>query len=424
MCPAKAKSQSSRNTSPPEKGAVSSPAWPAYQVERWPFERLKRYDRNARKHPAQQIEQLRQAMRTYGWTVPILAREDGVIIAGHARYDAGCAEGYTEAPVIIARGWSEEQCRSYTLLDNRIALNSTWDETVLKLELGELSAIGVDLEPLGFGLNELGRLLGPQQGETDPDAVPGKPDIPVTQPRDLWVLDRHRLLCGDSTAESDVERVLGGLTPHLMVTDPPYGVQYDPSWRHRSGINTSLRRGKVRNDERAEWGDAWALFPGDVAYVWHGALHAATVAESLVRNGFDIRAQIVWAKSRLVIGRGHYHWQHEPCWYAVRGKGHWSGDRKQTTLWAISSGDQDAETFHGTQKPVECMRRPMENNSSPGQAVYEPFCGSGTSIIAAEMSARACLAIELDPAYVDVAVKRWQSFTGKRPVLDGDGRSF
>ena len=152
----------------------------------------------------------------------------------------------------------------------------------------------------------------------------------------------------------------------------------------------------------------------------------ATVAESLEAAGFTIRSQIIWAKERLVLCRGDYHWQHEPCWYAVRqkAKGHWSGDRKQTTLWQIASRDQDAETVHGTQKPVECMRRPILNNSSPGQAVYEPFSGSGTTLIAAETTGRSCLAVELDPAYVDVAVLRWQAFTGKEATLDGDGRCF
>jgi DNA modification methylase len=180
----------------------------------------------------------------------------------------------------------------------------------------------------------------------------------------------------------------------------------------------------VANDDRADWRDAWALFPGDAAYVWHGALHATTVAESLIATGFEIRSQIIWAKERHVLSRGHYHWQHEPAWYAVRGKGHWSGDRRQSTLWSIPSRDQDAETVHGTQKPVECMRRPMLNNASAGQAVYEPFCGSGSSIIAAETCGRVCHAIELDPGYVDVAVQRWQAFTGGCAVLQGDGRDF
>ena len=209
-----------------------------------------------------------------------------------------------------------------------------------------------------------------------------------------------------------------------MVTDPPYGVDYDPAWRHRASVNRSKRTSKVANDKRADWEIAWTLFSGSIAYVWHGALHAATVAESLTRQGFSIRAQIIWAKERLVIGRGDYHWQHEPCWYAVRTKGHWTGDRKQTTLWAIPSGNQDAQTPHSTQKPVECMRRPMQNNSGPGQPVYEPFLGSGTTLIAAETIGRVCLALELEPRFVDVAIRRWQAFTGCNATRLSDGQPF
>ena len=241
---------------------------------------------------------------------------------------------------------------------------------------------------------------------------------------DIWLAGSHRIACGDSTDAAAVAALLGGVAPVLLVTDPPYGVDYDPAWRHRLGVNRSARRGKVRNDNQADWGAAWALFPGNIAYVWHGALHATTVAESLVGQGFSIRAQIIWAKERLVMSRGDYHWQHEPCWYAVRAKGHWTGDRKQTTLWNIASGGQDTETPHSTQKPVECMRRPMQNNSNPGQAIYDPFLGSGTTLIAAETTGRVCQAMELEPRYVDVAVRRWQAFTGMAACLHGDGRPF
>jgi len=182
----------------------------------------------------------------------------------------------------------------------------------------------------------------------------------------------------------------------------------------------------VLNDDRADWREAWALFPGDVAYVWHGALHATTVADSLEASGFNIRSQIIWAKDRLVMSRGDYHWQHEPCLYAVKktGKGHWAGDRKQTTLWQIANKDQDAETVHGTQKPVECMRRPIVNNSSAGQVVYEPFCGSGTTIIAAEMEGRHVYAMELDERYCDIIIRRWQQYVGKDATLESTGATF
>jgi DNA modification methylase len=241
----------------------------------------------------------------------------------------------------------------------------------------------------------------------------------------------HRLLCGDSTVATDVERVLAGVAPHLMVTDPPYGVNYDPAWRNRAAAEGTIGQkkasraiGEVANDDRADWREAWALFPGDVAYVWHAGTKAAIVQESLEACDLQVRTQIVWAKNNFAISRGHYYVQHEPCWYAVKtAAGHWAGDRSQNTLWQIDK-PMKSETGHSTQKPVECMRRPIENNSSPGQAVYEPFSGSGTTIIAAEMTGRGCHAIEITPAYVDVAVKRWQEFTGRRAVLDGDGRKF
>ena len=210
-----------------------------------------------------------------------------------------------------------------------------------------------------------------------------------------------------------------------MVTDPPYGVEYDASWRTEAGLQKTGAHGKVLNDDCADWTEAWALFPGDVAYIWHASLHTHTVARSLEDCGFQMRALVVWAKSALVMGRGHYHHQHEPCWYAVKkGKtGHWAGDRKQTTLWQIDK-PQKSETGHSTQKPVECMRKPIENNSSPGQAVYEPFSGSGTTIIAAEETGRICYAMELNEAYVDLAVRRWQEFTGKKATHADCGSYF
>lgn len=400
--------------------------WPADSVERWSLERLVPFARNARTHSPQQVEQIAASMREWGWTNPVLVDEAGMIIAGHGRVEAARKLGLVEAPVMVARDWSEPKKRAYVIADNKLALNAGWDEAMLAAELSELEAASFDLDLLGFDDGELGKLLGSEDSIDGEDDVPDVPDLPVSRAGDLWVLGSHRLLCGDATAAVDVERLLAGVKPHLMVTDPPYGVEYDPSWRNDAGVSQSRRTGKVLNDDRADWGVAWALFPGDVAYVWHGALHAGTVADSLAASGFDIRSQIIWTKERLVLSRGHYHWQHEPCWYAVRkgGRGEWAGGRKQTTVWAIASKEQDAATVHGTQKPVECMRRPILNNSSIGQAVYEPFMGSGTTLIAAETSGRACYGMELNPAYVDVAVSRWQQLTGETATLDDDGASF
>jgi DNA modification methylase len=369
-------------------------------------------------------------MAQFGWTVPVLVADDGEVIAGHGRILAATHLGLTDAPVIVLDHLTEAQRRAYRIADNKLTELGEWDESLLAGELQELLADDFDLSVVGFSDAELDALLagdgdadGGNEGE---DEVPETPGDPVSRLGDLWLLGPHRLLCGDSTVATDVERVLNGVTPLLMVSDPPYGVEYDPSWRNKAGAASTRRTGKVLNDDRADWREAWALFPGDVAYVWHGALHATTVAESLVAAGFTIRSQIIWAKERLVLSRGDYHWQHEPMLYAVRkgGKAHWAGDRKQTTLWQISSRDQDADTVHGTQKPVECMRRPILNNSSPGQAVYEPFMGSGTTLIAAETTGRVCLGVELNPAYVDVAVERWQRFAGKAAVLDSSGECF
>ena len=405
-----------------DQHALGVQAWPADSVERRAVASLIPYARNARTHSAQQVAQIAASITQWGWTVPVLIDEDGAIIAGHGRVLAARRLGLTEVPVMVASGWSAERKRAYLLADNQLALNAGWDEELLRLELGELADAEFDLSVVGFSDAELDRLqLFGSESLSDPDDVPEAPVEPVTQPGDLWLLGPHRLLCGDSTDASNVARVLAGVVPHLMVTDPPYGVEYDPAWRARSGTNSNPhKQGRVLNDHRADWREAWALFPGDVAYVWHGALHGTTVARSLEAEGFAIRSQIIWAKDRMVLSRGDYHWHHEPSWYAVREKatGHWTGDRTQTTLWQIPARVVQGDG-QSTQKPVECMRRPILNNSSPGQAVYEPFCGSGTTVIAAEMEGRVCLSLELSPGYCDVIVQRWQAFTGQEAVLEG-----
>jgi DNA modification methylase len=401
--------------------------WPADNVERWPLARLIPFARNARTHSETQVSQIASSIREWGWTNPVLVGEDGTIIAGHGRVLAARKLRMTEVPVMVAAGWTDAQKRAYAIADNKLTLNGGWDDELLGLELGELEVLGVDLELIGFTEVERAALAARfTEGLTDPDVVPDLPSNPVSNKGDVWVLGRHRLLCGDSTSPEDVAKALSGTSPHLMVTDPPYGVNYDPAWRKRAGVNLNARKlGKVVNDDQADWREAWALFPGTVAYVWHASLHTSEVKQSLEASEFAVRAQIIWAKDRFAFSRGHYHWQHEPCWYGVRGTAgaHWSGDRKQSTVWTIPARDDDGHG-HGTQKPVECMRRPIENNSSPGQAIYEPFSGSGTTIVAAEMTGRSCFAIEIDPAYVDVAVLRWQAFTGEDANLDQDGRSF
>jgi DNA modification methylase len=397
-------------------------------VEAWPVARLIPYARNPRRND-EAVDRMCAAIREFGFRIPVVARSDGTVVDGHLRLKAAQRVGLPEVPVALADDLSEAQIKAFRLLANRSAAWAEWDDELLALELKDLQDAGYDLGFTGFDAGELKGFMedGPAAGLTDEDAVLEPPADPVTKPGDLWLLGEHRLLCGDATVATDVERLLAGARPHLLVSDPPYGVEYDPTWRNEAGVSATKRTGKVANDDRADWREAWALFPGDVAYVWHAAIHATTVAESLVACGFDIRAQIVWSKSRFALGRGDYHWQHEPCWYAVRKgtRSHWQGARDQSTLWSIApAGAEDAATPHGTQKPVEAMRRPIVNNSERGDLIYEPFCGSGTTMIAAETVGRRCLAMELDPAYCDVIVRRWEGFTGKGAVLNADGRSL
>ena len=390
------------------------------QVEQRDIGQVIPYERNPRRIPDAAVSKVAASIREFGFQQPIVVDPAGVVIVGHTRLKAAQSLGLSTVPVVVA-DLPEAKARAYRLADNRTNQEASWLDDLLGDELAALKALDFDLSLTGFDDRELQSLLVDEADLARAEETPAVPVNPVTIKGDTWLLGGHRLVCGDSTVATDVERALNGVGPHLMVTDPPYGVNYDPT---RTSDNKA-KAGRVLNDDRADWSEAWALFPGDVAYVWHASMHTTTVLGSLEASGFEHRAMIIWAKDRMTLGRGHYHWQHEPAWYVVKkgSAGHWCGVRDQTTLWNIRARE-DGGHGHGTQKPIECMRRPIINNSSPGQAVYEPFSGSGTTIIAAELTGRVCHAIELSEAYVDVAVQRWQQFTGGQATLDGAGRTF
>lgn len=392
---------------------------------------LKPNPRNARAHNREQIAVLARSLDVFGFTKPIITDGNDVVIAGHGCLEAAKKLGLERVPVIRRADLSKEKLRLYAIADNKLGERSGWDRSLLALELKELQVLELDLSTTGFEFAEIETLFEEHVpvADADSDEIEPVEDLPiVAKPGDLFVLGRHRLLCGDATSAEDVKRLLAGACPILLLTDPPYGVEYQPEWRHRAGVNRAARSTGIKNDDRADWTPAWRLFPGSVAYVWHAGLYSAVVQHSLEAASFEVRSQIIWVKPRLVLSRGCYHWQHEPCLHAVR-RGHasnWCGGRAETTVWEASERSdvvQD-ETKHPTRKPLQLFRRAILNSSRPGQGVFDPFLGSGTTLLAAEKTGRVCYALEIDPKFVDLAIRRWQSATGKDAFLEGSSQTF
>jgi len=401
------------------------------KIETIDISALSPYSKNPRSHPASQIEMLAKAIRQFGFLNPIIIDDKNEIVAGHGRFEAAKIVGLKSLPAIRASHLTPAQIKAFRVADNQLASLSVWDDDGLREILQSLQGEDIDFDAMGFTAEALAAALAkPNGGLVDPDDAPPVRANPAVRLGDVWLLGSHRVLCGDSTKADDVARVMGKDRPQLMVTDPPYGVDYDPNWRNEEAAKGNLayadrRVGVVKNDDRHDWREAWALFTGDVAYCWHAGRHASSVQTSLESTGLMVRSQIIWAKSNYPISRGHYHWRHEPCWYAVReGRtGHWQGARDQTTLWQINL-DKNVDGGHSTQKPVECMRLPIINNSAQGEYVYDPFVGSGTTLIASEMEGRHCLAIELDPAYCQVTIERWEAFSGLKATLEDGGQTL
>jgi DNA modification methylase len=401
------------------------------QIELCATESLVPYARNPRKND-HAIDRMAASIREWGFKIPILARSNGEVVDGHLRLKAAQKLALTEIPVIRCDEWTPTQVKAFRLLVNRSADWANWDDELLTLELLDLKEADIDLAITGFDPAELDDLLfRPESEEASAGVIPEIPTQAVTRTGDLWICGEHRILCGDATRSEDVIRVIGLLTPVLLVTDPPYGVDYSPLWRQRAGLGQQRQTGRVVNDDRVDWAPAYCLYPGDVAYVWHAGVHTVEVAASLQRADFEIRSQLVWIKQHFVLSRGNYHYQHEPCWYAVR-KGrtaNWCGDRTQSTVWQAANlnpfgGDQEEATGHGTQKPLELMKRPILNHTQCGQCVYEPFLGSGTVLMACELTQRVCCGLEIDPSYVDMSISRWQSVTNRKAVLHGTAYTF
>lgn len=409
---------------------------PALKILNIPIEKIIPYINNSRTHSDEQIAKIASSIKEFGFNDPIAIDMLNGVIAGHGRLEAAKLLGYEEVPTIQLGHLSREQQKAYVLAHNRIALEAGWDHELLKIELQELKDAGFDTSKTGFGDEEIEKLINPEivnEGLKDDDSIPAVDHYPSIVRGDTWILGGHRLRCGDSTNPLDVQELYKNHTPMVMVTDPPYGVKYEPEWRDEAKLGIGERsKGKVENDDRVDWTDAYSLFSGNIAYVWHAGVYSPDVAAHLKACDFEIISQIIWVKQHFALSRGDYHWQHEPCWYVVKkGKKHdWQGARDQSTTWDIlnnnSFGNANPEKTwgHGTQKPIECMARPIQNNSKPNDYIYDPFGGSGTTLIACEKHSRKCLMMEISPLYCEVIIKRWQDFTGNKAILESNGLTF
>ncbi|HEY5236120.1 MAG TPA: DNA methyltransferase [Rhabdochlamydiaceae bacterium] len=379
---------------------------------------------NPRTMSKEQARQLIDSLEKFDYVELVAINADNTILAGHMRIKAMQQIGWGNISLEVRvpnRQLTDEEAKEYVIRSNKNTGGWDFDILASDFDVGDLHNWGFTAEELADNILDLG-----STPEEDSNELMTPPKDPKTKLGDIYELGSHRLICGDSTNADTVNLLLDSAEPILMVTDPPYGVNYDPKWRKdikgKHGV-AARAMGTVQNDDQVNWALAWHLFPGSVAYVWHASLHTYEVYKSLVDSEYDIISNIIWAKQHFALSRGDYHWQHEPCWYAVK-KGHphnWQGARDQSTLWEISNlnafGANKEEggerTAHSTQKPLECMSRPIQNNTEKGDGVYDPFLGSGTTLIAAEQLDRKCYGIELDPAYCDIIVDRWVKFRKK-----------
>jgi len=385
------------------------------QIKEIKITELKPAGYNPRSLSKTQYTNLKESLTRFGFVDPIIVNQhpdrQNVIVGGHMRAKVWGDMGHETVPCIYV-ALSETKEKELNIRLNKNTGEWDWEILANEFDMDELMDWGFDEKDL------LGHFTMEAPETKGDDDVPDVAEDTETVQGDVYELGSHRLMCGDGTNRGEVNKLLKGSIPILMVTDPPYGVNYEPEWRGEFNRGETAI-GKVTNDDRVDWTDAYQLFTGDTVYIWHASNSTDIVKKNIQDAGFEIINQIIWAKQHFCLSRGDYHWQHEPCWYAVR-KGkrhHWQGKRDQSTLWQISnnnpiSGSGEPKTGHSTQKPVQCMEKPILNNSSKGESVYDPFSGSGTTLIACEKQDRQCLMIEIEPKYCDVIVKRYIEFCG------------
>ncbi|MFM9860652.1 ParB N-terminal domain-containing protein [Pseudoxanthobacter sp. M-2] len=397
-------------------------------IEHWPVDRLRPYGRNPRTHDDDQIAQIAASIVEFGWTNPVLVSADGDVIAGHGRLEAARRISLDTVPVVILDHLTPAQRRAYVIADNQLALNAGWDEAKLSAELQALLADDFDLSLLGFGDGEIDKLLaaeadgeeGGDGGGASAEEIPEPPINPVSRPGDLWILGEHRLLCGDAAKREDVCRLMNGERAALFATDPPYLVDYDGNEWDDSSQGAELYDGFIAAAV------AEAITEDAAWYCWHASRRQAMVEACWERAGAFVHQQIVWVKDRGVLTRSHYLWKHEPCFMGWRrpNRPPKVADQTLPSTWEMPSFTKDERPDHPTPKPLDAFGIPMRQHVARGGLCYEPFSGSGSQIMAGEANGRRVFAMEISPAYVDVAVERWQIETGKEAILDGNGGNF
>ncbi|MFC0810756.1 DNA modification methylase [Paracoccus panacisoli] len=416
----------------------------ALQLEDWPIGRLIEYDRNPRKND-DVVDRMAQAIVEFGFRIPIVARSDGLVVDGHLRLKAARLLGLATVPVVLADELSENQIRAFRLLANQSANWAEWDDARLSAELQDLLADDYDISHVGFSDGELDKILafvpegdgeeGGAGGSVPPVTIPEPPRNPASRTGDLWILGDHRLLCGDSTSAADVRRLMNGERAILFATDPPYLVDYDGSNHPTRNKDWSASYGTTWDDssQGAELYDGFiaaavaeAIAENAAWYCWHASRRQAMLEACWEKAGAFVHQQIIWVKDRGVLTRSHYLWKHEPCFMGWRRPNRPPKVAEETlpSTWALPSFAKDERPDHPTPKPLDAFGIPMRQHVARGGLCYEPFSGSGSQIMAGEANGRRVFAMEISPAYVDVAVERWQAESGRDAILDGDGRTF
>jgi DNA modification methylase len=409
-----------------------SEPWLSTHIERWPTEKLVPYARNARTHSEEQVAQIAASIVEFGFTNPILAGSDGVIVAGHGRLAAAQKLGLESVPVVVLDHLTPTQRRALIIADNRIAENAGWDDAMLRIELQSLQEVGFNLDITGFDADALAEIMAGEEttvdGNTDDDAVPEVPVTPISRPGDVWELGKHRLVCGDATDPMSYELLMADAQADMVFTDPPYNVDYANSAKDKM-------RGKDRPILNDNLGDGFYEFLlaaltlmlercSGATYIAMSSSELDTLQQAFRAAGGKWSTFIIWAKNTFTLGRADYQRQYEPILYGwPEGQNrHWCGDRDQGDVWNIKKPQKN--DLHPTMKPVELVERTMRNSSRPGDIVLDPFGGSGTTLIAAEKTGRIGWLIELDPKYVDVIVRRWQDWSGQEAYRESDAVKF